>query len=553
MNSKDTSCDPVAIILVTAGSRGQRVLFRYPDHYRRQEVANDKKEIYKNFYIAPAKVEDNYSFSDSTLANILTPNIELGGKKFELKIDNVLFVGHPIQLQQKKQESKRVDSSKRNENVMLKLFNIVFVLKAGVENSVINCYHDLSKRLAIALKHEEHRCFYLTSQREKMLTVHDEMSTMPEADLTESPFHHMLPRSSLARALRDTFESLCESGVVQLKVNGWVNVSFCLPHKVHNLNQGMLTINPKAIEASLAAMRPYHTLLFLVDEETLLASLPGDCSPALMRLIRRASPLKSFTTLSQDTDIPLSQIFAIAAHLVYWGKASIIFPLCESNVYTVAPGISVDKSSKLVNEFSSRFPKMSLHAMLAEFSLPSPLAEHHNPLGSPQQQAEEVQMVFWMLQHRLLIQLQTYVFLVPTAQWDQQSDALGNARGRRRIRWIFGGSFTDDLVTFADDDTPLGDNDSDEETEYSNILNSVKDLSFAERKSIMQLAVASDEEDLKLFARLVPYFRGKHHLEEIMYYENLRRSKLLTLLDKFRDVLFLCQHEDPATACFHNN
>jgi hypothetical protein len=39
-------------------------------------------------------------------------------------------------------------------------------------------------------------------------------------------------------------------------------------------------------------VRPYHTLLFLVDEESLLAILPGDCSPALTRLIRRASPLK---------------------------------------------------------------------------------------------------------------------------------------------------------------------------------------------------------------------------------------------------------------------
>lgn len=44
------------------------------------------------------------------------------------------------------------------------------------------------------------------------------------------------------------YYSLCESGVVQLKVNGWVNVSFCLPHKVHNLNQGMLTINVRQLQ-----------------------------------------------------------------------------------------------------------------------------------------------------------------------------------------------------------------------------------------------------------------------------------------------------------------
>ena len=34
-------------------------------------------------------------FSDSTLANILSPKSDACGTKFELKIDEVLFVGHP--------------------------------------------------------------------------------------------------------------------------------------------------------------------------------------------------------------------------------------------------------------------------------------------------------------------------------------------------------------------------------------------------------------------------------------------------------------------------
>ena len=29
---------------------------------------------------------------------------------------------------------------------------------------------------------------------------------------------------------------------MRLKINGWVNVSFCLPHKVHYLNQGTIHI-----------------------------------------------------------------------------------------------------------------------------------------------------------------------------------------------------------------------------------------------------------------------------------------------------------------------
>lgn len=36
-----------------------------------------------------------------------------------------------------------------------------------------------------------------------------------------------------------------------------------------------------------------------------------------------------------------TQVFQLAAHLVYWGKAIIIYPLCENNVYMLSPNASV--------------------------------------------------------------------------------------------------------------------------------------------------------------------------------------------------------------------
>lgn len=49
------------------------------------------------------------------------------------------------------------------------------------------------------------------------------------------------------------------------------------------------------------------------------------------------------------------------------------------------------------------------------------------------------------------------------------------------------------------------------------------------------------------------YFRGEQHLEEIMYMENLTRSQVLQLLDKFRDVLITYETEDPAIAILYSN
>ena len=47
--------------------------------------------------------------------------------------------------------------------------------------------------------------------------------------------------------------SLCTTGVVRLHINDWLEVSFCLPHKIHRI--GGNYIHPEALEQSLKAIR----------------------------------------------------------------------------------------------------------------------------------------------------------------------------------------------------------------------------------------------------------------------------------------------------------
>lgn len=46
-----------------------------------------------------------------------------------------------------------------------------------------------------------------------------------------------------------------------------------------------------------------------------------------------------------------------------------------------------------------------------------------------------------------------------------------------------------------------------------------------------------------LFKKLCIYFRGSHHLEEIMYRENITRSELRAVLSTFSDIAVSCLHE----------
>ncbi|MEJ1287567.1 nitrogen permease regulator-like 3 [Cricetulus griseus] len=558
---------PISVILVSSGSRGNKLLFRYPFQRSQEHPASQTNKPRSRYAVnnTGEHIDDqdgDSRFSDVILATILATKSEMCGQKFELKIDNVRFVGHPTLLQHALGQVSKTDPSPKREAPTMILFNVVFALRANADPSVINCLHNLSRRIATVLQHEERRCQYLTREAKLILALQDEVSAMADANEgPQSPFHHILPKCKLARDLKEAYDSLCTSGVVRLHINSWLEVSFCLPHKIHYAASSL--IPPEAIERSLKAIRPYHALLLLSDEKSLLGELPIDCSPALVRVIKTTSAVKNLQQLAQDADLALLQVFQLAAHLVYWGKAVIIYPLCENNVYVLSPNASVCLYSPLAEQFSRQFPSHDLPSILAKFSLPVSLSEFRSPLAPPAQETQLIQMVVWMLQRRLLIQLHTYVCLMASPSEEEprlrEDDVPFTARvGGRSLSTpnalSFGSPTSSDDMTLT---SPSMDNSSaellpsgDSPLNKRMTENLLASLSEHERAAILSVPAAQNPEDLRMFARLLHYFRGRHHLEEIMYNENTRRSQLLTLFDKFRSVLVVTTHEDPVIAVF---
>ncbi|XP_060116779.1 GATOR1 complex protein NPRL3 [Heteronotia binoei] len=565
------SSSPISVILVSSGSRGNKLLFRFPFQRGPASPAAHPGKPRSRYAVSSIGdiVEDqdgDSRFSDVILATILATKSEMCGKKFELKIDKVRFVGHPTLLQHAFGQISKTDPSPKREMPTMILFNVVFALRATADPSVISCLHNLSRRIAIVLQHEERRCQYLTREAKLILAIQDEVSAMSETTGgPQSPFLHILPKCKLARDLKEAYDSLCTTGVVRLHINNWLEVSFCLPHKIHNVASHF--IPPEAIERSLKAIRPYHSLLLLKDEKSLLAELPLDCSPALVRLIRTTSAVKNLQQLAQDVDLALLQVFQLAAHLVYWGKAIIIYPLCENNVYMLSPNASLCLYSPLADEFSCQFPGHDLPSVLSKFSLPVCLAEFKDPLAPPMQETQLIQMVVWMLQHRLLIQLHTFVCLMVPPKVEEEAQPkveevpftarLGGGRSLSTPNALSFGSPTssDDLtltspsVENSSAELPPGGDSPVNKRMTENLLTS---LSEHEQEAILSVPAAHSPEDLRMFARLLHYFRGRHHLEEIMYNENMRRSHLLMLFDKFRSVLVVTNHEDPVISVFQS-
>ena len=166
--------DPLSILLVVAGSRGYRLLFRFPYE---EVISNDDSDSgtiftavhnpfgidrsFKNHIQSSNSILKDgnlFGYPDDILANILVPASNLCESNFELKIDEALFVGHPVLVEKRNEFSvEKTSDTHMKDDVQLKMFNIVLVVKTGCDQSVIKYYQMLCKILANAIRHEENR------------------------------------------------------------------------------------------------------------------------------------------------------------------------------------------------------------------------------------------------------------------------------------------------------------------------------------------------------------------------------------------------------------
>lgn len=65
---------------------------------------------------------------------------------------------------------------------MLHLSEAWLLPQANADPSVINCLHNLSRRIATVLQHEERRCQYLTREAKLILALQDEVSAVADGE-----------------------------------------------------------------------------------------------------------------------------------------------------------------------------------------------------------------------------------------------------------------------------------------------------------------------------------------------------------------------------------
>jgi hypothetical protein len=149
----------------------------------------------------------------------------------------------------------------------------------------------------------------------------------------------MLERSEMARELKAIYVGLSEQGWLDMSINRRVRLSLSLQHPA---------LHPTG------PLRPYRTLLPFDGVE----ALGADASVQLRRLLDfalRFAPHASFENMASELNLPIQEVFRLAAHLVYWRKGRVVDAVHPHNVYRVSATANLDPTSPLHFEFQCRF------------------------------------------------------------------------------------------------------------------------------------------------------------------------------------------------------
>uniref|UniRef100_A0A1I8F2P5 GATOR complex protein NPRL3 n=1 Tax=Macrostomum lignano TaxID=282301 RepID=A0A1I8F2P5_9PLAT len=342
---------------------------------------------------------------DEALASILSAKAVMTQRAFEIKVDDVVFLGYSESLAAAEllvSQTKAILPAQHPSR-----------MRAAQPPPLVRWVRQSAaapqeRRRLVLHQHILHHI------RRAMLRAEEHQQAQILDRLNE--------RSQLCRSLTSVFCQLRRGGRVSLRLNGWLPISFCLAHKMHRL-AGRCYVLPSLVESCLMSLQPYHCVLPLTDYSSssnnpleagangglTYSDLPMDCNPLMSRFLRALSPQKSLLDIRLETDMAYSVALEFARHLVRWGCAIICHPVTDANVYVLNPRLDVllEESPDLVADYQNQCSSHSQSWPLSPFTPLGDLRDREQAADLP------LGLLTWLLRRRLLLQLHTYVTFLP--------------------------------------------------------------------------------------------------------------------------------------------
>ncbi|PQE06462.1 hypothetical protein CJF32_00002389 [Rutstroemia sp. NJR-2017a WRK4] len=399
-------------------------------------------------------------FTTVDLASILTPPRAYHKKKFELSIDNLYFVSHPLHIREdgfwkKPKKSKKgkepskdgEDEDQTAEGAQAKkssnnsedgsgdhgemtMFNVVFIIslpKHEQEERIEELYDHVIKTFNKALNHAQAQSNYVWKESETILGMKERAreDRRPMSQL----WSQILVKSTLADAIRDVYDAVVNNNIATVYFDTKPPIDLSLhipiptflasfPSSLERSKPGVLlsSANPLVDEEGNpdpTQLDKHFALLLLEDEEDVIAEISSEdneLSAPLIQVIKWAKPTLSFLQVAQTNSVGLEDVLTLAQHLIYWRKAIAVPPLHPRDFFIVSPNCDTHKLPAASQQWKKAFPfAPSLQSFLAQISYaPRP---YKTFAPSKNHRAKYMEMLAWLIRGGWVTHLRTFAWI----------------------------------------------------------------------------------------------------------------------------------------------
>ncbi|KAK5712878.1 Nitrogen permease regulator 3 [Elasticomyces elasticus] len=531
-----------------------------------------------------ANAEKLLGYSIDSLEKLLSPGRWSDKKKFEVCVDGITFVGHPVYAREdgewssKPQARREHDLSNKNDQEILSgvtsferdpsdTANIT-VTAPGSPSRVPEDYTHVPDSLdsqqmlslgtsmdststASGVPTEQMAMFHVVfvvrgNQQTYAPEIHEHIAKPLSRALHHCQKRHdyVVVQSRKMIALRaKAKQNGTDSGVLLTQMIEHSELAWALKEVYEKLSMnevagirlsGMelsLHIPPAEAEVSTTPLDGHSGLLLLEDKDALLRELSHPEANPLAQFIREHTPTKPLGKLAIKLNLPFPDLLQLAQHLIKWRKARSIPPLHSSNAYILHPSAPMDKVAELIPLYARRFATLPTLPQMLKVLSGKPI-KYGMLIPSRAHRAPYMEILAFLHRHGFVTRLQT-------CGWLRSRPDVEN-RSKRECP-ISGLSLLSPQLRPVDDDAgsvgseqtvittlPAQDEDVDDDhAPRQTLMLDSADLTLEQSNVLTNMISSlSDVELRERMPQLLQYFDDKHVLEDIAVQEGLKRAKV---------------------------
>ncbi|KAF7375032.1 hypothetical protein MSAN_00389300 [Mycena sanguinolenta] len=416
-------------------------------------------------------IEDEYNhlfgYSSEFLANLLCPQRSMCHQKFELLVDDLAFIGHPV--------SAEDDGAWRFKPEKLKRFHFVMVLDVPDPSSSASgnitkyfdiIYEQIAFPVAAVLFQEQVLSNFVEEECDMLGSLKDDCSAKGQE--FSSYMTMALEASSIAPAMKTLYEALKSSSVAYITIHD-LHLELQLPPYLDVLLHSEEENETECMAAPddddyqvwgqemsfgyrLPSLTAWKSLLLLDDgpegadpyanlRRSLIGTGDRSLVEGLIKFLDIASVTLSLADMASLLDWDLeTQVFPTVRWLVHHRRAKVvdIVHVGLKTVFTLPPKFNAPLS-QLTAEFNQQFGQSGvppLPRLLSTISTSSSKQSDTHFFASVVQTKDAIPLyhdvVLWMLKRDMLITLHLHIRIVATVRLKERVKIAAKGRSRDR-------------------------------------------------------------------------------------------------------------------------